>query len=597
MSGRVKARFMHMQAPPSEASPAHAAAAESAAAANAASSSAASPGDGSGTDGTTAQGKAPRLVPATPPPAHYYAENLLLLIESVHRQYDDLLGADERAFGDAVAARSVGAQRLLARIVGRRGPVVRVDSLAYPELPSRDAALAELLEAGLLASCPEVALDLLFQRATRAELGRWFPVADARGSKAALLDAIIARYPAPVVRARFAWHAPWVGLADPARLELYRLLFFGDRRSDLATFVVRDLGVVRYEEYACEALCGERCRERRLFPDRAALDAWLALTRIGDHVEQLGPAPPLELAAVVVEALWHPVRGRLLERRRSRLLNRLGRRLERQGAFDDALACYGRSSSAPARERTTRILRRLGDAEGVERMRAVIRRQPRSALERDFAERFATRRRPVRFPVTELPWHPSYEARVEEAAAAVLAERGGTVWHLENALPLGLFGLAYWEWVFAPVDGMFVNAFQSAPLDLFWPDFLDTRRGLCDDPLRLDDASLRAAMLSTAASRRGVASRLVDWRAWDAATLERVLTGIPMGAIRKLLAIVAMDIDRARTGFPDLTAVYEDGSYEFVEVKGPTDQLRPHQRLWIDKLRDAGLPVRLLRFR
>ncbi|MDE0350342.1 MAG: VRR-NUC domain-containing protein, partial [Gammaproteobacteria bacterium] len=188
-------------------------------------------------------------------------------------------------------------------------------------------------------------------------------------------------------------------------------------------------------------------------------------------------------------------------------------------------------------------------------------------------------------------------ARVEAAAAETLAARGGDVWHLENALPLGLFGLAYWDWVFAPVDGAFVNAFQNAPIDLFWPDFFATRRGLCDDPLALDDASLRAAMLDTAESRRGIANRLVDWRALDAQTLDRVLAGIPMADVRRLLAIVAEDLDRARSGFPDLTAVYEDGSYEFAEVKGPTDQLRRHQRLWIDRLRAADLPVRVLRFR
>ena len=151
--------------------------------------------------------------------------------------------------------------------------------------------------------------------------------------------------------------------------------------------------------------------------------------------------------------------------------------------------------------------------------------------------------------------------------------------------------------MFAPVDGMFVNAFQTAPLDLFWPDFFETRRALCADPLRLDDTALRAAMFDTAASRRGIANRLVDWRALDAETLDRVLTGIPMADVRKLLSIVAEDVDRARTGFPDLTAIYEDGSYEFAEVKGPNDQLRHHQRLWIDRLRGAGLPVRVLRFR
>ena len=540
--------------------------------------------------GGRAESAAPRLVATEPPPDHYYADNLLLLIESVHRQYDDLLTPDERAFGATVAALSDAAQRLFARLIGRKGPVVRVDTLAYREVPRCDEALGELVEAGLVLACPEVPVETLLARGRRAELERWYPVEASARRKDALVEAILARYPEAVVRSRFAWHCPWVALAAPERLELYRLLFFGDRRSDLAAFVVRDLGIVRYENYAL-------CRERRLFPDRASLDAWLALARIGDYVEELGAAPQTESAALVMEALWHPTRGRLLEHRRSRILNRLGRRLERTGALDEALTCYARATASPARERTARILKRLGDDAGVQGLRAAMRERPRSALERDFAERFGAPRAAAQYAIADLAWDPSFATRVEGAAAETLAARGGDVWHLENALPLGLFGLAYWDWVFAPVDGVFVNAFQNAPIDLFWPDFFATRRGLCDDPLALDDASLRAAMLATAASRRGIANRLVDWRALDAQTLAHLLAGIPMADVRRLLAIVAEDLDRARTGFPDLTAVYEDGSYEFAEVKGPTDQLRRHQRLWIDRLRAADLPVRVLRFR
>ena len=532
----------------------------------------------------------PLLVATEPPPDHYYAENLLRLIETVRAQYDDVLTAPERAFGASVAALSIPAQRLFARLIGRKGPFVRVDTLAYREVEGVADALAELGTAGLVLSCPEAPPDVLLGLARRAELGRWFPTGEPVGRKDAHVERVVARYPEPVLHARMAWQCPWVALADPAFLELYRLLFFGDRRSDLAAFVVRDLGIVRYEDY-------ELSRERRLFPDRAALDAYLALARIGDYAGDLGPAPPAELAAIVLDALWQPYRARLLERRRSRILNGLGRRLERTGAFDAALACYARSSAPPARERSARILARLGDAEAVEGLRGAIREAPRSALEQDFAERFALPRRARGCPIDDLAWDPAYTTRVEAAAADALAGRGGAAWHLENALPLGLFGLAYWEWVFAPVEGMFVNAFQTAPLDLFWPDFFETRRALCADPLRLDDAALRAAMLDTAASRRGIANRLVDWRALDAGTLDRVLTGIPMADVRKLLSIVTEDVDRARTGFPDLTAIYQDGTYEFAEVKGPNDQLRHHQRLWIDRLRAAGLPVRVLRFR
>ena len=298
----------------------------------------------------------------------------------------------------------------------------------------------------------------------------------------------------------------------------------------------------------------------------------------------------------VLDALWRPHAHRLFERRRSRILNRLGRGLERAREFDAALACYARSSMAPARERRTRILKRLGDADAVDRLRRRMRERPVCPQEADFAARFGTRRQRAWPDGTIVLDVPDID-RVEAAAAAILTAREGCAWHLENALPMGLFGLAYWDWVFAPVDGMFINAFQTAPIDLFWPDFLEARREKCADPLEADDETLRAALLARCRAHRGVANRLVDWRAFDPDTLDRLLGGLGMDTVRKLVAFAAEDLDNARRGFPDLTVVYGPGRFEFVEVKGPNDRLRDDQYLWIDRLRAADLPVRVARCR
>ena len=391
------------------------------------------------------------------------------------------------------------------------------------------------------------------------------------------------------VHRRIEPRCPWVALDIGERLELYRLLFFGDRRRDLSTFVLRDLGLARYPEY-------ELARERRLFTDRAALDAYVALIGIGDYVDEQGPRPGADAAIPVLEALWRPFENRLFERRRSRILNRLGRGLERVGEFDAALGCYARSSMAPARERRTRILKRLGDLDGVERLRRRMRERPVCPQEADFARRFGTRRR-LAWPEGTIVLDAPHAGGVERAAASILTADGGCAWHLENALPMGLFGLAYWDWMFAPVEGMFVNAFQTAPIDLFWPDFLEARRDLCPDPLAVDDGTLRAAMLDACRMHRGVANRLVDWRVFDEDTLGRLLEGLGTTTVRKLLAFVSADLDNARRGFPDLTVVYGPGRFEFVEVKGPNDRLRDDQYLWIARLRAAGLPVRVARCR
>ena len=79
--------------------------------------------------------------------------------------------------------------------------------------------------------------------------------------------------------------------------------------------------------------------------------------------------------------------------------------------------------------------------------------------------------------------------------------------------------------------------------------------------------------------------------------IETIVDAVPEDDLRHLLAIVRADLAGRRSGFPDLTIVYGPGRYEFVEVKGPTDQLQGQQRLWIQALKEHGLPVRVLRFR
>ncbi|MCY3821991.1 MAG: VRR-NUC domain-containing protein [Gammaproteobacteria bacterium] len=563
----------------------------------------------------------PELSPGQPPPDHYYADNLIALVEGVRQQYGDILTAEEAEFGEGIVAMPANSQRLLARLMSRKGPLVRVDSLNFREIDDTGAALGYLVAEGFVVRCPEAPAAELVRLLTRAELGQCFgdalaprsestatdngscsgaPGADSGRSAGApprrssarkrdYLEWIERGLTDAEVHRRIERGFPWVALDGVERLDLYRLLFFGDRRRDLSTFVLRDLGLSRYPEY-------ELARERRLFADRAALDAYRALIGLGDHIDELGARPPADAAMPALEALWQPFGNRLFERRRSRMLNRLGRGLERVGEFDAALACYARSSMPPARERRVRILKRLKDTHAVDRLRRRMRERPICPQEADFAARFGTRRSRAWPRETVVLDVPDIE-RVEAAAASVLTADEGRAWHLENALPMGLFGLAYWDWVFAPVDGMFVNAFQTAPIDLFWPDFLEARRDLCPDPLESDDETLRASLLHACRTHRGVANRLVDWGAFDEDTLSRLLEGLGADTVRKLVGFAGEDLDNARRGFPDLTVVYGPGRFEFVEVKGPNDRLRDDQYLWIERLRAADLPVRVARCR
>ena len=532
--------------------------------------------------------RAARLAPAEAPPPHYYAENLLAVVAGVHERYVDMLTAPERGFGDAVAGLSAPALRLLARIIGRR-PVLRADRLRYAEVPDVPAALAELNAAHLVEHCPTLPLAELLPLFTVAELRACFvELANPRLAKVALTVRIAATVPAAFCRWRLRRRGGWLRLAQTENLRLYRLLFFGHRDADLTAFVLRDLGRHRFEPVPLT-------RQHRQFPDRATLQRYLDLLAAADAITALGPKPAPSAcqteALALLETLWQPEANRLLERRRSRALNRLGRALERSGEFDAALACYRRSSLAPARERRMRVLVRLGDESGAALLRQTIRAAPWTALEADFARRFGRpAKRPV-LPQTTLRL-PTIAVGVERAALAHLTTAGGTGWHLENHLPMAIFALAYWEWVFAPLPGAFVNAFQTAPTDLNWPDFFAARRERCQDPLALP---LKPQLQARIDAKAGVANGLFDWRRCPPAVIRKIVAAMPARDLKALLQIIRGDLAGRRAGFPDLCIVHGPGEYEFVEVKGPGDQLQIHQRLWIEALVAHGLPVRVAR--
>ncbi|MEQ8783552.1 MAG: VRR-NUC domain-containing protein [Roseibium album] len=543
----------------------------------------------------------PELDPNRPPPPDYYARNVRYLLDEVERRSGALLLAEEKRFVRAYLDAGPSAQRLFARLLTRSRPWIRCDSLNYPEVGDLEAALHELAASGLIARTPDAPAQELLGLFTRPELEAAFP--SLRGSQAprasispraltkpAWIEACVGRYPDHAIRARLAERYPWIGVAGQAAFAVCQVLFFGDDAGDLSRFVVQDLGILRYERYALD-------RRTRPFQARDELEGYLLCRRLSPWSSRLDTTPAL--AREIPVMLWGAARTRTEQRARDKVLNRVARWHERRREFDQALTCYGRASSHPARERQARLLRRLGDQAGVEALLEDIRRDPWSAEEEDFARRFPGRRAAADFPVTTCTLGGPTPAHIERHALRLLTGNGGRGWHLENLLPLGLTGLAFWDEIFAPVPGAFSNPFQLGPQDLFWPDFARSRRRLLDARLQAlkQPGGLARQLRATLAAKRGTANRLVHWGAVTAELVEALLANVPHPALLALVEHTVRDLGRCRTGFPDLLLVYGPAAWELVEVKGPTDSLQPAQRTWLRRLGELGLPARVLRFR
>jgi hypothetical protein len=473
-------------------------------------------------------------------------------------------------------------------LLGRKGPWIRIDKLSYQEIDDLPAALDELERTGLVTVGGTAPAEALLGLLTQAERKAAFP--SVRGPrKADWIAECLSRHADARIRAVLTRHYPWVSLTSRRLVRLVQLLFFGDDRQDTSTFVLQDLGMMRFEPYSLT-------RPERLFPDRPALERYRTLRRLDQLGHRLNEAAGLDdwlLAALQVDA-----QNRQEQRQRDRTLNRLGQQFERAGAFDRALDCYGRSRMHPARERRARILKKLEDEAGAARLVEHIAKTPRCAEEVDFARRFGKRARRNEETVTVVPL-PDPVGHIEAHAAELLGANGAFAFHLENALPRSLAGLAYWEQIFMPLPGAFTNPFQMGPLDLFWPDFADARaEAIAERTAALSvPGAMKAALAETYAEKRSVANRLVSWRHFDETVLDVMLRYVPEAALLALAQHVIRWPYRTRNGFPDLTVVYGPGNFEFVEVKGPTDQLQPGQRVWLSALKDMGLPARVLKFK
>ena len=532
----------------------------------------------------------PVLDPRRPPPDGYYAANLRVVINTVCDQYQDLLTAEEASFARVLLDLSEDGLRLFARLQARTRSLIRHDSLVYADIHDVPQALTELAEANLIAiNIADDVVELLHLLRV-AELRETFAHETVRGRKAELIEAIQAQFDEDTIKTRTRECQPWLQLSASETFNVFRLLFFGNTAQNMDEFVIRDLGVTRFESYSMDPAF-------RLFNDRRAIERYQELIGLAESVDVLGKEVTPADANVILEAISAKDDDRVFELRRSRILNVLGRNLERTDELDLARYCYSHSTLHPARERTMRILRTQGKDEAVERVRAEIFDAPRSLEEQLFAERFArpkTAATAIRTRTSVAPLESEF--RIEATAIQILAEENCQAWHLENVLPNALFGLAYWEWLFASVRGAFVNPFQAAPQDLYWREFFEVRQVLCENPLA-NPSTLKQRMCATAKAKRGITNQLVAWSVVTPELLQTILDAISTEQLLRLLSIMTADLRQYRGGFPDLTVIDRSGDIAFVEVKGPGDQLRPNQRLWIEQLMQAQFNVYVWRFR
>ncbi|AOS97719.1 VRR-NUC domain protein [Microbulbifer aggregans] len=545
----------------------------------------------------------------------YYLTNFRALVDFVVARYERLLSADERQFYRAFRAMDINSQRLYVRLLSRKGvpssagALFRLGKLSYVEIDDLTGAADRLVSAGLLLRDPALPLAEILPLYSKAELLASSPTTLPKTLKRQALEQAL------LERGGDEVDSLGVLLADDAVLavqgadhfDTFKLCFFGNLRQDLTDYVLRDLGLYRFESYPLD-------RQHLPFQSRTQVEQHLCYYAC---LEQLDTAMEEGAEAIVALAEQLPAHSEgdaTLHRRLDRLRLTLARQLERLEAFEAADQLYRQCSRPPARERRARIAAQCGEVDVALSLCQEILATPHNEAEQIFAESFGYRTakrakrlagwdQPARYqPPTETVTLPPEPDRVERLAALYL--QGGLppaevesdqCFYVENCLFNGVLGLYVWDILFSATPGAFFNPFQAAPSDFRTPDFYPMRREAFEVRLaELDNDNLARRVWSNYREKWGIANPLVAWEALSESLLELALARIPPEHWQLLFRRLLNDIEHHRNGLPDLILFPAEGSYELVEVKGPGDRLQQNQRRWLTFFARHQIPHRVL---
>lgn len=559
-------------------------------------------------------------------PVGYYVGNFLAILDFVDSHYDDVLTVDEKTFSRTFRSLSLDARRLYVRLMSRKGPLFRSDTLVYNEIDDIEGAAEELVQKGFLeVNGPwELEHELVLLR--KPEVLKLIsccaqsshPVPSTTALKALRRDQLVELAMAipnqhevrDYLRGLFHLYRP----LKEREILIYRLLFFGNLYQDLTEFVVTDLGHVRYESYKIR-------KKDRLFRSREVLEHTFRLIELNDAFYQTVEGRSVnEIDANALLSLieYLPEQGAVeedpgLRRMRDNLINGVARHLERIGNHGQALHLYRLAALPPSRERQVRILERQGTTEEALELCRKIMSDPWEAAELEFAERYirklsrklglpVVKVESVEMPTENLELVHDPLVSIEEAVLRYFQEQGFSGYHAENVLWVGLFGLAFWDIVFLSLPGTFFNRYQRGPRDLFRPEFRRRRAKLIEERLNHIESSQSwlNEILDLYDRKRGIANDLVHWKFLSRELLEQSVNLVPRRHLVAIFDKLSQNPGANKSGFPDLILFAAPRRrtatrYELIEVKGPGDQLQINQKRWLKYFAKNGIPYRIIR--
>ncbi|MBM7035140.1 VRR-NUC domain-containing protein [Vibrio ulleungensis] len=534
-------------------------------------------------------------------PVGYYLENFRRLVDHAQKNYSSLITEQESCWLATFASLSVQGQRLTVRLLTRKGVWFRSDKLSYQEIPDIEGTLTELQDAEIVHLNPPLsAAELGTQLLTKNEIIQRFPVSNKQLKKPQLIEEL--SQAAQVHHCSFTI----VQLLDNAILDTLLLLFFANYHQDQSQFILEDLGVHKFENYALD-------EHNRFYQHRQQLESLRLFSQLSDDYYDRYRSLPKDDKISALEH-WYslidhdrkqyadPSAHSYTHTKRQSLVNLIARDFERLGMLDKALELFNGTELPPSRERRARILlqqQRINEASSI--IDEMLER-PLSIEEQEVAQRLLTKRLRAQGEKVPRTSKPRVDEdfiqldlsiqRVELAAADYYRAQGFEVYYVENAFLCGLFGLLYWDAIFAAVDGAFINPYQAQPKNLYSSRFAQLRQvELNRCRVQFEQHGYRS-LSDTLKRKQDILNPFVYWSLFNRELLSQAEQCLPPDTLLQLTDIILSDRKAYRAGMPDLVA-FRDGQTFWIEVKGPGDKLQDNQWRWIKHFQALQLPIRV----
>jgi DNA polymerase-3 subunit epsilon len=541
-----------------------------------------------------------------PLPTYYYLSHFHEFLKFVTGPCNALLDGNDIQFIDDFMALSKHQQCLVVRFINRKSIFVKATSYAYEEIEDIPDNLNFLFQQHWFMPVQSKNIEAFINHLTKHEIIQvidelnapsftekptlMYKKSQAKGILAAcILDPAYVNDVHKTAVARSYWQENF-----EQHISYFLYLYFGNFRSKLNQFSMRDLGVMRTRKEQAQVLA-------RFADIASAKSAFVMHSRLNDIRSEL-PLLTHSTTLNQLQTLPSPVGSKAVELD-AKVQFLLACELLKQDATD-AIRVLKTINTDIAQEKWAREAYKLGQKDEVEAELERIIEAPLSEDLLAFAEDFLARKYHKKRTsiLTDMLRENSqtilidemHKGAVERGVVAYYEQRKCSAFRTENELWRGLFGLYFWHEIYE-LEGLgLTNEFEHIPASLKTNQFYEFASNQIDERLKSTDtkAKLIQQLSLSAAKHYGQGNMVFRWRK---NILERLILLINYSKLEALLALLkamTQDWKNLSDGFPDLMLI-DNEKLRFEEVKSEGDQLRRNQLLSIQKLRSFGFDVRI----